>query len=1084
MSKRIVGFCVVLVLASVTIAAVGVPAADNTYVEDFSSKEFCSILGTTAWWDTTAGELKLYPFELAPVGSVHTSGQARGVALAGDRAYVAYGDGHLQVFNISDPTNPTFIVQLTTGGVAMDVVVAGDRAYVADGSAGLCVVNIGSLGFGSSVNTDTPGLAEDVFVTGDYAYVADGDSGLRVFDITSTPAAYLGNVSTPDYAMGLDVVGDYAYVAVDDSGLAIIDVSDPSNPVLAGRYDTPYWAINVSISGRYAYVADYGSGLQVIDVSDPANPVSAGYCDTDGPAVDVAVVGDFAYIADSYSGLAVIDITDPTAPTLVNSYVVGGLCWDVAVAGEHAYLAVHSNGLKVVDICDRLADLAEMGSGSTPGNSDEVTVDGNYAYVADMYKGIKIFDISSPGWPAEQGSFSLDTFVYGRARHVAVAGRYAYIAYEDSGVVVVDVSDPANPTWAGNYISGGEAHDLSIEGDYLYVGDGSAFFQVLDISDPTTPTYVGSYNPAPGSVVGIDVDGDIACAVDNILDELIILNISAPSAPTVAATYSALSSPLDVAIDGNCAFVADYYLGILAIDITDPTSPALLDSITTPGHPYDLVIDGNYAVVADQEAGVTILNISDPTNLVIEESLDISICHGLDMAGDYIYAADQHPGLAVIKMYDGYFDIHRTTASSLAFYQGSDQVLKVRATTSQSDWIGWWVTGDMGGYWTYVEPGSGWYWVSAPGTTLNWASIHVPFYTGVNPACRNLMIEWLFEHALIDSVVDIPADQGGWVRVHLTRSGWDFGEGELPITMYNVWRRIDNPGLLQTLRLESPEARFSLDPDLGIALLGQAGRRYLMNEQGAVSSSFPPGVWEVLGSFAAVQQDEYIYPAATLADSTIAGVYYSVYCVSAHTTMPATWYVSPPDSGYSIDNIAPAPPPNLRMESPTALEWDMVPDPDFQYYSVYGTDSPEFEVPVLIGYTIDLGMEVSGDIYSYYHVTATDYAGNEGSPSTIENAYSGVPGQESLPEVFRLSRNRPNPFSETTEIRFDLPVPAHVSLQVFDAGGRLVKVLVDGDLPAGRHSASWSADGMSSGIYFVKIEAGACEATRKVLLAR
>jgi hypothetical protein len=1085
MRKHGIAISAVLGLAVCFISVSSVQAFDNSYIEDFTSKQFCDTSGTTAWWDTTAGELKLHPFELAHVGSIHTSGQARGVAVAGDRAYVAYGDGDLQVFNISDPTNPTFIAQLLTRGVAMDVVVAGDHAYVADGTEGLCVINIGSVGFGSSVNTDTPGIAEGVFVTGDYAYIADGDSGLRVFDVTTTAATYVGNLATPDYAMGLHVSGDHAYVAVDDSGLVIIDISDPSNPVLVGQHDTPHWAIDVSVSGKYAFVADYGSGLQVVNVSDPTNPTTTGYCDTDGAALDVAIVGDIAYVADSYSGLAVIDITDPSAPTLVDQYAVGSLCWDVAVAGEHAYLAAHGNGLQVVDICDRLVNLAEMGSGDTPGNSDEVTVEGNYAYVSDMYQGLRIFDISAPGSPAGAGSFSLNTWIKGRARHVEVAGRYAYIAYEDSGVVVVDVSDPMNPTWAGSYISSGGAHDLNIEGDYLYVGDGSAFFQVLDISDPANPSYVGSYDPAPGSVVGIDVDGNIACAVDNILDEMVILDISNPASPTVMSTYTPLGGPLEVDINGDYAFVADYNLGILAIDITDPAAPVLLDSITTPGHPYDIVVDGDYAVVADQSAGVTILDVSDPTNLAIDETLDIGICHGLTLAGDYIYAADQHPGLAEIKMYDRHFDVHRNTARSLAFYESSDQALKVRLATTQSDWVGWWVSGDMGIFWTYVEPAGGWYSVSAPGTTLHWLSIHVPFYTGVNPSCSDLTVEWLYEHALIDSIVDIPADQGGRVRIYFTRSGWDFGEGELPITTYNIWRRIDSPGLTVMLRAARPESEAALRSELGVPMLAHDGRAYLMNEGGMVCSGFPPGVWEVLGSFAAVQQDQYIYPAATLVDSTVAGVEYSVYCISAHTAMPSVWYVSPPDSGYSIDNIAPAPPPNLRMESSVDVAWDMVPDEDFQYYTVYGTDSPEFgDDPVLIDFTIDLGLDVSGNIYSYYHVTATDYAGNEGSPSTVENTFTGLPSGKNLPKVFALSRIKPNPFTDKTEVAFDLPVPVHVSLKVFDAAGRLVKILVEADTPAGHHSVSWSAKGVSAGVYFVKIEAADFKATCKVLLTR
>jgi hypothetical protein len=39
-----------------------------------------------------------------------------------------------------------------------------------------------------------------------------------------------------------------------------------------------------------------------------------------------------------------------------------------------------------------------------------------------------------------------------------------------------------------------------------------------------------------------------------------------------------------------------------------------------------------------------------------------------------------------------------------------------------------------------------------------------------------------------------------------------------------------------------------------------------------------------------------------------------VYCITAHTIDPDKWYVGSPDSGYSVDNLAP-PVPTLRIET-------------------------------------------------------------------------------------------------------------------------------------------------------------------------
>jgi hypothetical protein len=101
----------------------------------------------------------------------------------------------------------------------------------------------------------------------------------------------------------------------------------------------------------------------------------------------------------------------------------------------------------------------------------------------------------------------------------------------------------------------------------------------------------------------------------------------------------------------------------------------------------------------------------------------------------------------------------------------------------------------------------------------------------------------------------------------------------------------------------------------------------------------PPGLWEVMGSFSATQQEQYIYPTLTLADSTVAGMAYAVYMVTAHTATPSNWYASAPDSGYSVDNLAPHVPTGLAVAYNSGggndLSWDACPDYDFEYFKVY-----------------------------------------------------------------------------------------------------------------------------------------------------
>ncbi len=175
------------------------------------------------------------------------------------------------------------------------------------------------------------------------------------------------------------------------------------------------------------------------------------------------------------------------------------------------------------------------------------------------------------------------------------------------------------------------------------------------------------------------------------------------------------------------------------------------------------------------------------------------------------------------------------------------------------------------------------------------------------------------------------------------------------------------------------------------------------------------------------------------------------------------------------------------MTSATELAWDECQDHDFHYFTVYGSATPGLDSSaVLIGYTIDTAMDVMGDQYDYYHVTATDFVGNEGEASSVENAYAGVVVEEGLPAVFALKPNRPNPFESSTVIGFDLPEACAVRLEVVDVRGRVVRSLTDEAWPAGRHSVVWTGqndvgEAIGPGVYFVRIQAGGFTARNKIL---
>lgn len=96
---------------------------------------------------------------------------------------------------------------------------------------------------------------------------------------------------------------------------------------------------------------------------------------------------------------------------------------------------------------------------------------------------------------------------------------------------------------------------------------------------------------------------------------------------------------------------------------------------------------------------------------------------------------------------------------------------------------------------------------------------------------------------------------------------------------------------------------------------------------------------------------------------------------------------------------------------------------------------------------------------------------------------------KTIPWQFTLGQNYPNPFNPSTEIRFTIPKFEHVSLVVYDVLGRRVKTLIDEQMHAGEHRATWNGTNdanvaVASGVYFYKLKAGDATKTLKMLLVR
>ena len=109
-----------------------------------------------------------------------------------------------------------------------------------------------------------------------------------------------------------------------------------------------------------------------------------------------------------------------------------------------------------------------------------------------------------------------------------------------------------------------------------------------------------------------------------------------------------------------------------------------------------------------------------------------------------------------------------------------------------------------------------------------------------------------------------------------------------------------------------------------------------------------------------------------------------------------------------------------------------------------------------------------GDMLTYFFAATSAVRKSEGA----------------LPKSFYLEQNYPNPFNPSTTIAYALAKPSNVSLKVFDMLGREVATLVSQKQDVGRYELQFSAQNLSSGIYFYQLRADEFFQTRKMVLLK
>lgn len=149
----------------------------------------------------------------------------------------------------------------------------------------------------------------------------------------------------------------------------------------------------------------------------------------------------------------------------------------------------------------------------------------------------------------------------------------------------------------------------------------------------------------------------------------------------------------------------------------------------------------------------------------------------------------------------------------------------------------------------------------------------------------------------------------------------------------------------------------------------------------------------------------------------------------------------------------------------------------------FGTGSPPLEV-----YT-DANLKlITGDGRSAPFTPTGSFFSSRALTGVVRYVVDSLTGvskkSTEIPDGYSLTQNYPNPFNPSTSIEFSIPDRSNLTLKVFDANGKDVITLANGEYAAGTYNVHWNAAAFASGVYFYKIQAGNFNETKKMMLIK
>ncbi len=715
-------------------------------------------------------------------------------------------------------------------------------------------------------------------------------------------------------------------------------------------------------------------------------------------------------------------------------------------------LALFAQGIFAQD-AKNMTLLGNYGKGE--GESLALFAAGSVVYYGLGNK-IQIASFSNPASPVKVGSVTVSEIVQSVVR-TSINGNQYLVATGGSKMWIIDVKNPTTPSLVSTVevAAGTTAEGIATSGTYAYVAGGGAGFKVYNIATPAAPVLVSSIDSL-AYCENVIISGQYAYIAAGSRSH--IVDITDPAAPVYSGRIAAYGGYHQyINVRSGYAYVCDYDAGLAVVNVTNPANPVNVMQVQSGYRTSCIIFDGNYGYVATGDSGMAIYNVVNPATPVYVSKLKTTgrasfLSYGAISIGGtptgHIFVSNRNPapGISAINV------SNPAVPATSAF-------LAAAASPTGTAYTPFYSNGKI-----YIAYGT------AGMRIVDVSSLSAPALlstVALNGDSRGVVVKGNYAFvAARDTgvhVIDV-TDGANPVRLKTIKTSRARG---IALSGNYVYVATSDSGLV-VLNITNPANPVWVKSVTGIDVENVAASGNIVGTSFYSSARF----YDVTNPESPVEKGN--TPSFTTGNEGFA--------------ISGNYAYVPDGDSLKIFSIADPLNPTLVSKIKTGgYGYTAAVSGDYCYVASEATGVRAINIsnpasPVEAGYYDGVPQSRGVAANGKYVFVAEKTDG----VSIYSNDLLSAVGHDNptVSKSIALFQNYPNPFNPSTIITFELKERTFVSLEVFNALGERVAVLLNSQMPAGANSVAFNGVSLSTGVYMYRLQAAGVTVSRKMLLIK